>query len=56
MKKYVYKGNTPDVEVHGVGIVKRNEPFETDLEIVNPDFEEVSKSETKRTESLKEDK
>lgn len=44
MKKYIYKGNTPEVEVHGVGIVKKNEPFETEIEIVNPDFEEVKET------------
>jgi len=43
MKKYVYKGNTPEVQIPGVGVVKKDVPFETEIEINNPDFEEVKK-------------
>ena len=48
MKKYVYKGTTPDVFIEGVGIVKVDEPFETEIEINNPDIEEVKGKEVKK--------
>lgn len=49
-KKYKYIGNSPEIEVPNHGIVKKDEVFEVEFVITNPDFQEVRKDEPKKKE------